>query len=46
MFQRSILKVFSNYMRMEANDPWGTTNAVPSGMVGKMYEGRNYTEQK
>ena len=34
--------LFSDYMRMEANDPWGMTNIVPSGMAGRIYEGRNW----
>ena len=25
-------------MRMEANDPWGMPNIVPSGMVGRMLD--------
>ena len=36
------LKVcFFDYMHMEANGPWRMTNIVPSGMVGRVYQGCN-----
>ena len=36
------LKVFFfAYKRMETNDPWGMTNIVSRGMLGRIYEGRN-----
>ena len=40
--EKHLQGLFSDYMRMEANHPWGMTKIVPSGMVGRIYEGCNY----
>ena len=35
--EKKIFLSFSHYKSMAANDPWGTANLDPRGMVGRIY---------